>query len=67
MFAHIAWTSLIIYLGNLRASISGKSGHAFIVYRGFDVDRAQRVPISACCPKAISAKNAKQRRESSAD
>ena len=39
MFALIAWTSLIILLGNLRASISGKSGHAFIVYRGFDVDK----------------------------
>ncbi|MBO5629073.1 MAG: hypothetical protein J5965_08385 [Aeriscardovia sp.] len=26
--------------GNLTASISGKSGHAFIVYRGFAVDKA---------------------------
>ena|GEM_PF-4982362 len=39
MFALLAWTSLIIHLGNLTASISGKSGHAFIVYRGFDVDK----------------------------
>ena len=56
MFALIAWTSLIILLGNLRASISGKSGHAFIVYRGFNVDKAQRVPISACCPKSYKRK-----------
>ena len=34
MFALMAWTSLIIHLGNVTASISGKSGHAFIVYRG---------------------------------
>ncbi len=37
MFALMAWTSLIIHLGNVTASISGKSGHAFIVYGGFDV------------------------------
>ena len=37
MFALIAWTSLIIQLGFLRASTFGKSGHAFIVYRGLDV------------------------------
>ena len=37
MFALIAWTSLIIQLGNVTASISGKSGHAFIVCRGLDV------------------------------
>jgi len=41
MFALIAWTSLIILLGNLTASISGKSGHAFIVYRGFAVDEPE--------------------------
>ena len=56
MFAFIAWTSLIFRLGNLRASISGKSGHAFIVYRGFAVDKAQRVPISAYCPKSYKRK-----------
>ncbi len=38
MFALIAWTSLIFRLGNLTASISGKSGHAFIVYRGPKAD-----------------------------
>ena len=37
MSAFIAWTSLIIQLGNVTASISGKSGHAFIVYRDFPV------------------------------
>ena len=26
-------------VGHARASISGKSGHAFIVYRGFDADK----------------------------
>ena len=43
MPALIAWTSLIIHLGNLRASISGKSGHAFIVYRGLDVFKPKRI------------------------
>ncbi|MBQ4033330.1 MAG: hypothetical protein II620_05135, partial [Paludibacteraceae bacterium] len=36
-------------MGFLRASISGKSGHAFTVYRGLDVCEAQKSPISACC------------------
>ena len=44
MFALIAWTSLIFRLGNLTASISGKSGHAFIVYSGLCV--AHRILIS---------------------
>ena len=35
MFALMAWTSLIINRAILTASISGKSVHAFIVYRGF--------------------------------
>ena len=39
MFAFMAWTLLIFRLGILRASISGKSGHAFIVYRGFAVEK----------------------------
>ena len=39
MFALIAWTSLIFRLGNLTASISGKSGHAFIMYRGFRAEK----------------------------
>ncbi len=38
MFALIAWTSLISLVGNLRASMFDKSGHAFIVYRGLAVD-----------------------------
>ncbi len=47
MFALIAWTSLIIHLGNVTASISGKSGHAFIVYRGLDIFKSKEIPISA--------------------
>lgn len=39
MFALIAWTSLIIQLGFLRASTFDKSGHAFIVYRGLIADK----------------------------
>jgi len=39
MFALIAWTSLISLVGNLRASMFDKSGHAIIVYRGFNADK----------------------------
>ena len=35
--------SLIIHLGNVTASISGKSGHAFVVYGGFDLIMPNRI------------------------
>ena len=56
----MAWTSLIIHLGNVTASISGKSGHAFIVYRGFD-EISPKSSDKCLLSKAISAKNARQR------
>ena len=43
MSALMAWTSLIILLGNLTASMFGKSVHAFIVYRGLDVFKPKRI------------------------
>lgn len=55
MFTLIAWASLIIHLGNLTASISGKSVHAFIVYRVF-VTTGPKNSDKCFCPKAISAR-----------
>lgn len=43
MPALVAWTSLILWLGILTASISGKSGHAFILYGGLEEFKPKRV------------------------
>ena len=43
MFALVAWTSLIIQLGNLRASMFDKSGHAIFVHRGLVIDKLKRI------------------------
>ena len=54
----LAWTSLIIHLGIVTASISDKSGHVFIVYRGFDA-KSPKDSDKCFCLNALSAEMSK--------